>query len=277
MTTQVRAVPAQIAASPWWEEFRLNANLTRELAWTQFKLKYTGSVLGYVWSLLKPMLLFSVMYTIFVVLFRQRANDFPVQLLVGIVLYTFFTDTVSTGMGAIAGNAHLIRKAYFPRSILVISSSLTASMTFLINLTLIVAITTPIGQLHPGVRSLAVIPLVAELMALALGMAFILSALFVFYRDLGHIWEIFSQVLFYASAVVYPASLVPGHWRALFFINPVAQVIEDIRHALVISAAPWTGSLVGIRVAIPIAISVGVLVTGITVFRKLTPSFAENL
>lgn len=274
MPATTRPQPAK-AARP--SPFQTNLNLARELAWTQFKLKYTGSLLGYLWSLVKPMLLFSIMYAIFVKLFRFQANDFPVQLLVGIVVFTFFTDTVSTGMGSIAGNGHLIRKASFPRAILVIASSLTASMTFLINLTLIVLIATPIGHLHPSLRSLAVIPLLVELIALALGLAFVLSALFVFYRDLGHIWEIFSQVLFYASAVVYPATLVGAHWRGLFFLNPVAQILEDIRHALVTTKVPWTASMVGGEVLVPIGISVSVLLIGVLVFRRLTPTFAENL
>jgi ABC-2 type transport system permease protein len=264
-------------ASQRREEFQRNVNLARELAWTQFKLKYTGSVLGYLWSLVKPLILFSIMYTIFVVLFHQRAHEFALQLLVGIVVFTFFTDCVGAGMSSIAANGNLIRKAFFPRSILVIASSLTAAMTFVINMTLIVVIATPLGHLSLGLRSMAVVPLVLELYVLALGLSLLLASLFVFYRDLGHIWEIFSQVLFYGSAVVYPATLVPARWTGIFFINPMAQIIEDVRHALVIPDAPWTSTYVGAKIAIPIFLTVTLLAGGLVVFRRLTPVFAENL
>ena len=276
MSTTTAATRAQLA-SQRKESFQRNVNLARELAWTQFKLKYTGSVLGYLWSLVKPLILFSIMYTIFVVLFHQRANEFALQLLVGIVVFTFFTDCVGAGMSSIAANGHLIRKAFFPRSILVIASSMTAAMTFLINMTLIVVIAAPLGHLHLGLRSLAVVPLVLELYVLALGLSLLLASLFVFYRDLGHIWEIFSQVLFYGSAVVYPATLVPARWRDLFFVNPMSQIIEDVRHALVIPDVPWTVNYVGSEIAIPIILAIMLLGLGLVVFRRLTPVFAENL
>lgn len=255
-----------------------NMALVREIAWTQFKLKYTSSVLGYLWSLLKPAMLFAVMYVIFVQVFKQTANDFAVQLLVGIVLFTFFTECTGVGLGSIVGNGGLIQKAYFPRWVLVAASSLTAAMTFVINLVLIVAIATPLGHLHPGVRSLAVIPLVLELYLFALGLSLLLSSLFVFYRDLGHIWEILTQVLFYASAVVFPIARVPARFLPPFFgINPLAQIIQDVRHALVTDAVPSVASSVGALSLVPIATSLGLFVVGALVFRALSPSFAENL
>lgn len=285
----------RVAPTTWQRNF----NLARELAWTQFKLKYTGSVLGYVWSLVKPLMLFSIMYAIFVVFFKQQSNEFPLQLLVGIVFFTFFTDCTSAAMVALAGNAGLLQKAYFPRWILIIASSMTATMTFLINLTLIIIIATPLGHLHLSLRSFAVIPILAELYVLALGLAFLLSTLFVFYRDLGHIWEISTQVLFYASAIVYPVSRVPARFVLPFFINPLAQIIEDVRHALVTSDAPWSANVVsqelvvknpvtqqttttvlshvGPFVLVPIGICIAFLVVGVLVFRRLSPVVAENI
>ena len=256
---------------------RRHAALTRELAWTQFKLRYTGSVLGYLWSLLKPAMLFSIMFAIFVVIFKQTQQQFGVQLLVGVVLFTFFVECTSTAMSSIVGNAGLIQKAYFPRAILVVASSLTASMTFAINLTLITVVTAALGDMHLSVRSLIVIPLVAELYVLALGLSLLLASLFVFYRDLGHIWEILTQVIFYASAVVFPVSRVPERFHVAFFLNPMAQIIEDMRHALVLPDIPSTASLVGLNAAIPVAIALLALVIGVATFRLLSPSFAENL
>jgi ABC-2 type transport system permease protein len=276
MTAAIAGEMNRTAGAPA-SALRRNFNLTRELAWTQFKLKYTGSVLGYLWSLVKPAMLFTIMYAIFVVFFHQRANEFPLQLLVAIVVFTFFTECVGAGLVSIATSGHLIRKAFFPRVILVLASSMSAAMTFVINFALIVAVATPLGHLHLGLRSLVVIPLIAELYILALGLALLLAALYVFYRDLSHIWEIVSQVLFYASAIVYPITTVPARFLGLFFISPLAQIIEDVRHAIVVPDAGWTASYVGPRVLIPIGISFALLGVGWLVFHRLSPVFAENL
>lgn len=264
-------------AADRFSDLARNAALIRELAWTQFKLKYTGSVLGYLWSLLKPAMLFSVMYAIFVVLFKQRAHEFAVQLLVGIVIFTFFTECTGTAMSSIAGNPGLIQKAYFPRWVLVVASSMTAAMTFVINLTLIIVVAAPLGHIELGLRSLAAIPLVLELYVLSLGLSLLLASLFVFYRDLGHIWEILTQVIFYASGIVYPITLVPARFQSLFFINPVAQMIEDFRHVLVVPDAPSSIASVGALAMVPIGLSLALLVLGVITFRGLSPTFAESL
>ncbi|MBV8529042.1 MAG: ABC transporter permease [Candidatus Dormibacteraeota bacterium] len=277
MSTTTAAGVLRPSRSERTATLRKNLVLVREIAWTQFKLKYTGSVLGYLWSLLKPAAYFGVLYVIFVKLIKFRADEFPLQLLVGIVLFTFFTECTNVGLGSIVGNGGLIQKAYFPRAILVVASSMTAAMTFVINFVLIVAIATPLGHLHLGLRTLAVVPLVLELYVLSLGLSLLLSSLFVFYRDLGHIWEILGQVIFYASAVVFPIAIVPVSLRAVFFSNPLAQIIEDVRHALVVSDIPSTFSLIGAVALVPIGISLGLFVVGALVFRTLSPSFAENL
>jgi ABC-2 type transport system permease protein len=257
-------------------------NLTRELAVTQFKLKYTGSVLGYLWSLLKPMMVFAIMYAVFDrLLHAGRTSDrFTLQLLVGIVIWTFFSETTVTAVNAIVVNGNLINKASFPRAILVVASSLTALMTFAINLSLIVVIAGAARQLSLGWHSLLALPLLLELYALVIGISLILSALFVFYRDLGHIWEIFTQLLFYGSAVVFPLSRDILHSKVeLVALNPVAQIIEDLRHALVTQdpRVPWTATILGPATAVPLLIVVVVLVIGVILFRRLAPHFSESL
>ncbi len=259
---------------------RRNLNLVRELAITQFKLKYTGSVLGYLWSLMKPLMLFAVMYVVFA-RFLRLANSSPhftLQLLVGIIFWNFFVETVGVGVGVIVGNATLLKKASFPRLILVVASSVSSSMTFVINLVLIVIIAAPLHQIELGWRSLALVPLVLELYALVLGLSFLLSSLFVFYRDLGHVWEISAQVLFYGSAIVYPlAPTFLGAKAKLLGMNPIAQIVEDVRHAMVTPQVPWTVQFTGVRFAVPLVIVAGSAVLGYTTFRRLTPRFAEYL
>jgi ABC-2 type transport system permease protein len=247
--------------------FQRNLNLVRELSITSFKLKYTGSALGYVWSLVKPLMYFGIMYLVFSILLKAGAGttDFPVQLLVAIVAWTFFTEATSTAMNAIAGNGDLIRKAYFPRW----------------NTVLVIIVTFALGHLDLTWLSLLAPLYYLELLVLVLGLALLLSSLFVFFRDLGHIWEIVSLVLFYGSAVVFPFELIESHSKKLAELaglNPIAQIITDLRHVLVQpDKIASMASLIGPLAYVPIGISVAVFILGFTVFHKLTPKFAESL
>jgi ABC-2 type transport system permease protein len=300
------AVPRQPSA---FEHYR---HLTLELAITQFKLRYTKSALGYAWSLLKPAMLFGITYVIFVDLFHVEDGTpyYGIQLLLGIVTWTFFAECTAASMQAIAGAGGLIRKAYFPRSILVIAASLSSVFTFLINLTLVTIIAVLIHQIDFGIRMLAVIPLLIELYLLVLGISLFLSALFVQFHDVGHIWEVLMQLLFYGSGVMFSLTYVlqraglahrPGTptaaphflWAALLLAaNPIMQIIEDLRHALVTPVAPWTESVVtghlaafgqthplngSLLLPVPFVLVFLVLAAGALTFRARARTFAEDL
>jgi ABC-2 type transport system permease protein len=258
---------------------RRHANLTRELAISQFKLKYTGSALGYLWSLFKPLMLFAILYVVFAKLFHLDRNtpNFVFQLLLAIVLFTFFQETTSTAMNSVAANGGMIRRAYFPRVILVIAATLTALMTFVINMTLIMLIAGALGKLALGWHSLLIFPLMVELYVLVLGISLLLSSLFVFYRDLGHIWEISMTLFIYGSAVIYPITIVPARLQGLVLANPMAQIIQDSRRALVSSGIPWTVELSHVGYVAPFLIVAALLAVGYLVFNRLTPRFAEYL
>jgi ABC-2 type transport system permease protein len=261
--------------------------LVRELSITNFKLKYTGSALGYVWSLLKPLAYFGVLYVIFVQLFHQTQDDFGLQLLLAVVIFSFFTECTTAGLGSIAGNGHLIRKATFPLSALVIATSVTALFTFLINLGLVLVVALVAGKLRFSWQFLAVPPLLIELYVLSLGVGMILASAFVFFRDVGHVWEVVAQLLVYACGVVFPAKRVlqthftlPLHINLaqIYFLNPLAQNIEDLRHALITPAAAWTVSMTGVGVyAAAIGLSAACFVIGLALFRRLAPYFAESM
>jgi ABC-2 type transport system permease protein len=119
---------------------RRNRILLRELVITDFKLRYQGSVLGYVWSLLKPLMLFAIMYVVFIhfLRFGNGIPHFAVALLLGIVMWTFFTEATNQGMQAIVGRGDLIRKINFPKYIIVISGTVSALINFLLNLVVII-------------------------------------------------------------------------------------------------------------------------------------------
>src|SRR5579863_327026 len=261
-STRLEAIPRPRSV------FQRNLNLVRELSITSFKLKYTGSALGYIWSLVKPLMLFGIMYEVFGILLKagKGAYNFPVQLLIAIVAWTFFTEATSTAMNAVAGNGDLIRKAYFPRWILVVASTTSALLTFAINTTLVLVVTFALGDLDLSLRSLLVPLYYIELIVLVLGLSMLLSSLFVFFRDLGHIWEILSLVLFYGSAVVFPFAIIWQHsikLADLAGMNPVAQIIQCLRYALVVPSSPYNESMttyIGSLVVVPIVLSVLVFV-----------------
>ncbi|MBJ7608241.1 MAG: ABC transporter permease [Candidatus Dormibacteraeota bacterium] len=282
------AVPTGIAASPllapWAESpstVRSYLSLIRELAVTSFKLKYAGSVLGYIWSLIKPLMLFGMMYLIFAAfLLKGRtssAENFPVELLVAIVLWTFFADATTTALASIAGNGDMIRKAYFPRWILVVASTMSAAMTLIVNAVLIFVLGLLFHWYQVGWQSLLLIPLLLELYVLSLGIGMLLAALYVYYRDLGHIWEILLQLLFYLSAIIFPFSLLSPQLQGLAAMNPVAQIIEDARRAVVSSAIPWSTDLLGRRLVVPLVLVIGALGVGIWSFQVLSKRFGERL
>jgi ABC-2 type transport system permease protein len=164
-----------------------NLTLTLALALASFKLKYAGSVLGYLWSLVKPLLLFGMMYVVFALfLLRGRTpsgENFPVELLFGIVIWTFFADATSTSLLAIVNNGDMIKKAYFPRWILVVAAELSSLMTLLVNVALVLAVGIPLHWFTFGPQSLLLIPLFLELFVVAMGAGLLLSALYVYARD----------------------------------------------------------------------------------------------
>ncbi|MGI8847389.1 MAG: ABC transporter permease [Candidatus Dormibacteria bacterium] len=284
MTASVEAAPTPLTESP-----RLNrglarryTNLTRELAISQFKLRYTGSALGYLWSLFKPAMLFALMYFVFVDLFHvgDHTEFFAIQLLLGIVIWTFFAECTAAAMQSVAGTGHLIRKAYFPRAIMVIAASFTSLLTLAINLVLVLVIAAALHQISLGPRIVAAFPLLIELYLLVLGVALFLSALFVSYRDVGHLWEVSSQALFFGSAVQYPFTfLLNHHWlTGVAECNPVAQIIEDMRHAIVTKSVGWHHDIVGMPFGLVPFLIVGfIFVGGALTFRRLSPGFAEKL
>src|SRR5262249_6594694 len=162
---------------------------------------------------MKPLAYFGVLYIIFVDFFHQRQPEFPMELLLAIVIYNFFSECTSTALGSIAGNSHLVRKAHFPLSSLVVSQSLTALLTMTINFALVVVIGLALRKLDLGWHTLVVPLLLVELYVLSLGVGMLLASAFVFYRDLGHIWEVATQILLYGCGVVFAASSVPVRWQ----------------------------------------------------------------
>ena len=260
-----------------------NRALLSELVRTDFKLRYQGSVLGYAWSLLRPLMLFAILYVVFVKFLKIGGNipHYPIYLLFGIVLWTFFVDMTMQSLGSIVGRGDLIRKIKIPRWMIVFSSSIGAFINLLLNL-VVIAVLMILNKAVP-MNTVYLLPLlIIELYAFALGISLFLSAMFVKYRDIGYIWEVGLQAGFYITPILYPLTLIKNvTLQKILLMNPVAQVIQDSRYALV-SHDPKVITAYrvfdgGWYVLIPIIIVIVVLIGGIAYFRKQSPNFAENL
>ena len=261
---------------------KINKNyigLTKELALTYFKLKYQGSVLGYFWSLVKPLMLFLVLLFVFTRIFKLGGSieHYPVYLLLGIVVWGFFAEITAISLGAIVENGDLIRKVYFPRIVLVIARSITSLMVFALNLLVVLAFMF-FEKIVPGIDSVLILGLTLELFVLATGVGLILSSLFVRYRDIAHIWEVFLTAAFYATPILYPLSLAPERFAGFLMLNPMAQIIQDMRYLLITKqAATAASTLPPNLVWIPYTLPLLIFAFGYWLFNRSSAKFAEEV
>ena len=271
------------------DRYRYSWILLRELVKTDFKLRYQGSMLGMVWSVLKPLMLFAVMYVVFVRFLRFGAGipHFAVSLLLAQTLWSFSQESTSQGMRAIVDRGDLLRKINFPRYIVVISSTVSAFINLLISLVVVL-----IFMIINGVEfrpTLLLFPLIViELYIFALAIAFLLSTLYVKFRDIGHIWDVVMQIWFYVTPIIYPLSQIINMSgfglvvaKLMLIVNPMAQIIQDARYVLVTPQTETIWNTVGagtpLLKIVPIVLSIGLFVVGVIVFRKHSRTFAEEL
>lgn len=261
-----------------------NRALLKELVKTDFKLRYQGSVLGYAWSLLKPMMLFAIMYVVFVrfLRFGEGIPHFAVALLLGIVMWTFFTEATGQGMQSIAARGDIIRKIDFPKYIIVMSSTVSALINFLLNL-FIVLIFMLFDGVHFGWTALLFPVTIGVLYVFALALAFFLAAAYVKYRDIAPIWEVLMQAVFYATPIIYPLQMVMDFSvpaAKLLMLSPVAALFQDARAQLVGSQNVITSSQLfsnPLYLIAPYIIVAVVVVVAVFYFKKNQQEFAENL
>jgi ABC-2 type transport system permease protein len=259
--------------------------LTWTLAATDFKLRYFGSVLGYLWSLVQPLMLFGVLYVVFSVLldFSGSEKFYPVALLSGIVLFNFFGEATSGSVRSIVSREPLVRKIEFPRVAVPLATVLTALFNFLLNLIPVFVFLLIAGG-EPRWTWFELPLIIAILTIWLAGIAMLLSAMFVRYRDIEPIWSVVMQVLFYATPIFYTLDTVGQktgkEWVAnLFMVNPFAALLQQFRHAIVdpshVSAAQAIGGTW--RLAAPALVVVLTVWLGWTVFSRMAPKVAEEL
>lgn len=262
---------------------RKNRILLHELTKTDFKLRYQGSVLGYLWAIIRPMLLFGILYLVFAKFLRfgDEIPHYPVYLLTGTVLWNFFTECTNQGIQSLIIRSDLMRKVSFPKWIIVLSATMTALINLGINLIVIIVFALLSG-VTPSFRWLIVPFLILELYLLSFGIALFLGSINVKYRDISSIWEVLLQALFYAVPIIYPLSMVQAYSpfaAKILMLNPIAQVIQDIRYNLITTETITSWSLSNNLFVkfVPLLITALVLIFGYFVFNKKSKYFAEEI
>ena len=256
-------------------------NLARTLAATDWKVRFYGSALGYLWSLLRPLLLFGIVYVVFSTIVKAGAgiDNYGVILLLAMILYFFFSEVTAGGVTSMVDRESLLRKVGFPRAVVPLAVALVAAMNLALNLVVLAVFVAVSGVSPRWTWLLLPIPF-ALMLVFATGVALLLSALYVRYRDIRPIWEVVLQAMFYATPILYPIQAVLGHSQTLATIallNPIAALIQESRHLLV--GGMSLGEAIGspALVAVPLAILVGATWLGVFVFDRMAPRAAEEL
>ena len=257
-------------------------HLARTMAVSDFKLRFFGSVLGYLWQLLRPLLLFGVLYVVFTQIVRVGGDVefYPVALLLGVVLFTFFAEATGGSVSSLVDREALIRKVDFPRLAVPLSSVLTASMNVVLNLVAVIVFLLIAGG-EVRLSWLELPFLIAALAVLAAGVGMLLSALYVRFRDVRPIWDVALQLLFYGSPIFYPIEVVAEHSELaakLMMLNPFAAIIQQARHALIAPSHPSALDVAGGWVLLgTVAIFAAIVALGFVVFSRRAPYVAEQL
>ncbi|HVS78867.1 MAG TPA: ABC transporter permease [Candidatus Saccharimonadales bacterium] len=260
---------------------RQNRALLSELVRTDFKLRYQGSVLGYAWSLLRPLFIFVILYVVFVKFIKLGSGvpHYPIYLLLGVVIWNFFNEMTVQSLGSIVSRGDLIRKIRIPRWIIVLSSSLSALINLLLNL-LVVVVFLLLNHVNLLKTTLWFPLIMMEVYIFALGLSLFLSAAFVKYRDVSYIWEVILQAGFYLTPILYPLSRITNlTFQKLIMINPMAQAVQDSRYTVITHQSPTIYQVFdgGWYKFLPFIIVAVVFVAGLTYFRKESRYFAENI
>ena len=250
---------------------------------TEFKRVYFGTVLGYLWSLIRPLMLFGVLLFVFTKVFKvgsREVEHYPVMLLLGIVLFTFFQESTTNSVTSVVTQEGVVRKTQFPRLVIPLSTVLTGAFNFCLNLIVVFAFVFAFG-VDPTWTWL-LFPVVLALLFVftaAVGMA--LSVLYVRFRDVAIIWTVFAQVLFYGTPILYPITAFHNEtYEHLLMINPLAVIFEQVRVWILAepdapTAAQAAGSALGLLPAA--AIFVAICVFGVWIFNRDAPRIAEEL
>jgi ABC-2 type transport system permease protein len=273
----LRDVRGPSAVGGGWRRF---LDLLYLMSVTEFKRTYFGTVLGYVWSLLRPLLLFAVLLFVFTQVFRigSQVTNYPVLLLFNVVVFSFFQEATTLSVNSVVAQEGIVRKTQFPRLVIPMSIVLTSLFNLGANMIAVVIFLLAYG-VDPLWTWLLFPLLLTAMIVITAAVSMLLSALYVRYRDVAIIWSVAVTALFYATPVLYPFEFVPDRFRELVALNPLTPLFCQIRKWIIDPNAPGAAAAVGgwTHLIAPTAIFVAICALGIWVFNREAPRVAEEL
>lgn len=244
-------------------DIKVNYFLLEEIVKKNFASKYKDSVLGIIWSVLKPLLIMILLTIIFSTIFGRRIENYPVYFLAGKCLFDFFTAGTNLSMNAIKGNQNILVKTAAPKYVFVLGSVISEFLNFLITLIILVFVMIATkAPFHFNTIPLSIIPIVSLIMMI-MGVGLTLSILYVYYSDIKHLWSVITMMLMYASALFYPMEIIPEPYHKYMILNPIFWAINQFR-----SFAIWGTIPDLLNIFNSLLLSLIVLVFGIIVFKK---------
>ncbi len=244
-----------------------------------FRLQYRNSALGYLWTLMRPLALFAVLYVVFthIIRFGDEVPNYAVLLLMNIMLFQFFADATGGAMGSVVRGEQVVRKMHFPRVVIPLAIVVTSAMTGGMNLIVVIGFMLVSG-VGPEVTWLLLPAIVIPLIVFSAGTAVLLSMAYVRMRDLEHVWTVALRVLFYATPILYPLEFVPESFRWVAVLNPLTPILYQARAWLMEPDVAPLADLVGVApLAGSILIAIAVCAGGIWLFVRQAPRVAEAL
>lgn len=244
-------------------------DLTWTLIRTDFKTRYHGTFAGFLWALLKPLALVLVLMGVFSFIFGDR-ESYAINLVIGLLLYNFFTDATKAGLLSLFSKSFLLNKTVAPPWILVVTSISNAVITLVVVWGILLMILAVTGQVPSGTALVLVAIYFVHYLAMVIGISLALSVLFLVYRDLNEIWDVVSQAGFFLAPIIYPLDILPERLHFWLFLWPPTPIIQFTREALVSGAPPSLKAHMLLTVE-----SAAILLIGILIFRHYRPRIAE--
>jgi ABC-2 type transport system permease protein len=274
---ELREVKGPSALGGGWQRF---AELLYLISVTEFKKTYFGTVLGYFWSVLRPLLLFAVLLFVFTKIFRlgSQVPHYAVMLLMNIVVFGFFSETTNMAVTSVVSQEGIVRKTQFPRLVIPLAVVFTGLFNLGINLIVVLVFILASG-IEPQWSWLLFPVCVLALFVFATALALGLSSLYVRFRDTAIIWGVVATTLFYATPVLYPIEFVPDGYKRFILVNPLTPIFEQARKWVIDPTAPGAVEAAGggARLLVPVAIFCAICVLGVWIFNREAPRIAEDL
>lgn len=249
--------------------------LVLRLAKTDFKLRYHGSFLGYIWAILKPLLMFTILNLVFSSIFNFRNSgtpNYPLELLTGLLMFQFFSEGTMNGMNSLLSKAQLVTKIYVPRWTIILSSTINSLFVYLMNLIVLIVFFV-IYNVTPSFSAILMFIVYSILLyALIVAFSFLTAPLFVRFRDLSMVWEVLLTVLLYASPIIYPLSIMPENIQKIMLFNPLAFIVHFSKQGLISGYFTniWNISYIVMGVVL-------IFIFSFLIFRKTEKNVAENI